>query len=242
MTSDLLGSPSRTLPSADPWTRLSRVTGLLGLAAFVLIFAPIIAVSTLGEPPFTATVAEAHAFLRNTSSVGWVQSAMALAVFAGILLLWFVVGLALLLARAEGSPPWRAMIAGVSGLLLPAYLLLDVSWDAASYRGAEVEPGLAAYAFDIGNLGFANIWVAMGSFAVASGWVVLETRMLGRWLGWWALVAGAGLVLARFVWTSQLWLAPYFLFWIWVIVVSIQLIRGRVGLSASVVTKENSHA
>ena len=68
----------------------------------------------------------------------------------------------------------------------------------------------------------------MGSFAVAAGWLVLETRVIGRWLGWWAVVAGVGLVLCRFVWTSEAWFAPYLLFWIWVVVVSVQLIRGRV--------------
>ena len=227
MTESHLQTPTIPTTSADErWTRLSRATGLVGLTAFVLLFAPIIAISTVGEPPFTATAAEAQAFIRS-SSQGWVQTAQAVTVLAGIGLVWFVVGLALLLGRAEGSPPWRAAVAGVSGLLLPAYLLIDVSWDAAAYGGAEIEPGLASYAFDAGNLGFANAWMAMGSFALAAGWLVLESRVLGRWLGWWAVVAGIGLILARFVWTTGAWYAPYFAFWIWVVLVSVQLVRGR---------------
>ena len=222
----LLSVPSTR--AADPWARLSRVTGLVGLAAFVLIFTPIIAVSTLGEPSFTATAGEAHAFLVN-ASVGWVSLAMATLVVAAIGLVWFVVGLTMVLARAEGSPPWRSVAALVCGVLLPAHLLLDASWEAAAYRGAGTEPGLALYAFDVGNLGFANAWVAMGSFAVASGWVVLSTGVLPRWLGWWAVIAGVGLVLCRFAWTSEAWFAPYFLFWIWLVIVSVQLVRGRVG-------------
>ena len=223
---DLDSRSTATTNGEERWTRLSRTTGLLGLASFVLIFVPIVAISTVGEPPFTATAAEAQAFFRSASQ-GWVQTAQAITVLAGIGLIWFVVGLALLLGRAEGSPPWRAAVAGVSGLLLPAYLLIDVSWDAAAYGGAEIEPGLASYAFDVGNLGFANAWMAMGSFALAAGWLVLETRVLGRWLGWWAVVAGIGLVLSRFVWTTGAWYAPYFAFWIWVVVVSVQLVRGR---------------
>lgn len=226
----LRGSVAPTT-AVDPWGRLTRMTGFIGLVALALTFIPIIAVSTLGEPPFTATVEESHAFPRK-ASVGWAQLAQAVTALAGIALLWFVVGLALLLARAEGNPPWRAAIAGVSGVLLPAHLLIDVSWDAAAYGGMDIDPGLASYAFDAGNLGFANAWLAMGSFAVASGWVVLATRAFGRVLGWWAVVAGLGLMWARFVWTSQLWLAPYFGFWTWVIVVSIQLIRGRLRLEA----------
>jgi hypothetical protein len=212
--------------AGDPWARLSRATGVIGLATLVLIFTPIVAISTLGEPPFTATTEQAHAFLVN-ASVGWARTANAAVTVAAVALLWFVVGLSLLLARAEGSPPWRSVAALVTGVLLPAHMLLDASWGAASYRGADIEPALARYAFDVGNLGFANAWVAMGSLAVTSGWVVLRTGVLGRWLGWWAVVAGFGLVVARFVWTSEFWLAPYFGFWIWVIVVSVQLIRGR---------------
>ncbi len=227
MTSDLLGPSTVGGLAADPWARMTRGTGLIGLASVVLLFAPIIAISTLGEPSFTATANEAHAFFRKAGA-GWVQTAQAVLGLAALGLVWFVAGLALLLGRAEGRPPWRATVAGLSGLLLPAYLLVDVSWNAAAYGGAEIEPGLASYAFDVGNLGFANVWLAMASFAVAAGWLVIETRVLGRWLGWWAVVAGVGLVLCRFFWTSEAWFAPYSLFWVWVVVISVQLIRGRV--------------
>ncbi|HSU35077.1 MAG TPA: hypothetical protein VLJ88_05400 [Propionibacteriaceae bacterium] len=226
MTENLLRSPNALARADDPWAQLSRATGIIGVSAVVLIFTPIVAISTLGEPPFTATAEEAHAFLVNASA-SWAMTANAALNVAAVALVWFVVGLSLLLARAEGSPPWRSVAALVTGVLLPANMLLNPSWGAAAYRGADIEPGLARYAFDVGNLGFANAWVAMGSFAVACGWVVLRTRAFGRWLGWWAIGAGAGLVLARFAWTTGAWYAPYFLFWIWVVIVSVQLIRGR---------------
>lgn len=224
----------------DPWARLARATGICGLAAFVLVFVPITAVSTLGEPSFTATAEQAYAFFARAAGPAWVEAANAVVVLAALVLVWFVAGLSLLLARVEGSPPWRAVAGLVSGVLLPAYMVLDVSWDAAGHRGADLEPGLAAYAFDVGNLGFANAWVGMGSFAIAAGWVILSSRVFGRWLGWWALLAGAGLVLARFAWTSQLWIAPYFAFWIWVVVVGVTLIRRPSRQSAPL--KEMSHA
>jgi len=34
------------------------------------------------------------------------------------------------------------------------------------------------YAFDVGNLGFAKAWLAMAGFAVATGWVLVESRVL----------------------------------------------------------------
>ena len=47
------------------WRDLDRVTGIAGIAATVLLFAPIIAISTLGEPGFTASREEAAEFFRN---------------------------------------------------------------------------------------------------------------------------------------------------------------------------------
>jgi hypothetical protein len=201
-----------------------RATGVVGLVSVVLLFAPIIAISTLGEPPFVASAEQARAFFINGSQ-GWVRAATALTSLAAIGLIWFVVGLSLLLGRAEGSPPWRSAVALISGLMLPAYLLLDVSWDAASFGSDDLDLAVASYAFDVGNIGFANVWLAMASLAVACGWLVLSTRVVGRWLGWWAIASGLGLVISRFFWTSEIWFLPYAAFWIWMIILCVKLVR-----------------
>ena len=210
--------------NADRWTRLTRGTGIAGLVSIVLLFAPIIAISSLGEPAFLASAEQARAFFVK-GSAGWAQAATSLTALSAIGLIWFVVGLSLLLGRAEGSPPLRSAVALVSGVLLPAYLLLDVSWDAASFGSADLDLAVASYAFDAGNLGFANVWIAMASFAVCCGWLILSTRVVGRWLGWWAIASGLGLVVSRFFWTSAIWFLPYFAFWIWVIIICLLLIR-----------------
>jgi hypothetical protein len=211
---------------SDTWARLAGVTGLTGLITVVLLFGPIIAISTLGEPPFVATAEQARAFFAN-GNVAWAQTATAVTALAAIGFVWFVVGLALLLGRAEGSPPWRSAIALVSGALLAGYLLVDASWEAASFGGADLDPAVASYAFDVGNLGFANAWLAMASFAVCCGWVILATRVFGRWLGWWAIVSGVGLAVSRFFWTAEIWFLPYGLFWIWLIIICVLLLRQR---------------
>src|SRR5215212_10082973 len=102
---------------SDSWARLTRVTGVTGLITMGLLFGPIIAISSLDEPPFVATAEQARAFFAN-GSVAWAQTATAVIALAAIGLIWFVVGLALLLGRAEGSPPWRSSIALVSGVLV----------------------------------------------------------------------------------------------------------------------------
>jgi hypothetical protein len=94
--------------SADRWTRMIRSTGVVGLVSVVLLFAPIIAISSVGEPPFLASAEQARAFFINGSE-GWLQAATSLISLSAIGLIWFVAGLCLLLGRAEGSPPWRSV-------------------------------------------------------------------------------------------------------------------------------------
>lgn len=207
----------------DRWHDLARTTGIAALVAVVLLFAPIIAISTLGEPPFDATRDQAAEFFRNADTA-WVAAAQATASIGILAFLWFVVGLTTLLRRVELEPAWRSTVALVSGTLVAAYGIIDASWDAASNRGGELDPGVAIFAFDLGNLGFANTWLALGSFAIASGWVLLATRALPAWWGWWAIVGGAGLVVVRFFWEGWIWTAPYFIFWAWVIALAIRLI------------------
>jgi hypothetical protein len=213
------------MSQSDPWATLARTTGIVGLTGMVLLFGPIIALSALGEPAFDATQEEVAAFVRNIAESSWADAAGAVAILGLVALTLFVVGLCLLLRRAEGEPSWRSTAALVFGALFAAYLFTNVSWDAAGNRGADIDPGLAHFAFDMGNIGFANAWVSMGSFSALAGWVVLKTGVFWRWLGWLMVASGVGLALSRFVWTTNAWLLPYALFWIWVIAACVQLIR-----------------
>jgi hypothetical protein len=209
----------------DPWATLARVTGWAGLVGIVLVFVPIIALASLGEPAFAATREEVAAFFRTTAESSWADAAEAVLLLGLVTLTLFMVGFCLLVGRAEGQPPWRSAVALVFGALFAAYLFTDSSWDAAGNRGADLDPGLAHFAFDMGNIGFANAWVSMGSLAAFGGWAVLRTGVFRQWLGWLMVASGVGLALSRFVWTTDAWLLPYALFWIWVIAVCIRLLR-----------------
>jgi len=209
----------------DPWTTLARTTGAAGLVGMVLVFVPVIAVASSGEPAFEATREEVVAFFRNSAESSWIDPAEAVLLLGVVALTSFMVGLCLLLRRAEGEPAWRSTVALVFGALFAAYLFTNTSLSAAGKRGADLDPGLAHFAFDMGNLGFANAWVAMGTFAAFGGWVVLTTRFFSRWLGWLMVASGVGLALSRFVWTTDVWLVPYALFWIWVVIACVRLLR-----------------
>jgi hypothetical protein len=167
---------------------LVRMTGLFGLTGFVLIFVPIMAIASLDEPAFDAHPDEVVAFLRG-ADVGWFQVAEATFLIGMLAMLWFFVGFTTALRRLEGEPTWRSTCALLSAVLFVAYGMLNASWEAAAYRGHETDRSVVLYAFDVGNLGFANAW---------SAWPASRSRPDGccsrcGWLprggagGWWLL-------------------------------------------------------
>jgi hypothetical protein len=124
---------------SDRYAALARTTGIIGIAFVVLLFGPIIALSSADEPPLEASAAEAVNYFRNLEAT-WAQLTIAASTLGMIGGLWFFVAFGFLLARAEGNPPWRSTIATLSGALLAAYGLVGASWAAASLHGARITP------------------------------------------------------------------------------------------------------
>lgn len=221
---DLEGAPASTdTEQSGRWRRLARVTGVAGLAFPVLTLTPIIIASTAGEPGFDGDRAAVLAFFQATRSAA-AEFGTFVIVLGALATVWFGVGLAFLLGRAEGTPAWRSAVAAASALMFTV-LNLTGPWEAARHRAQELDPDVGLFAFDMGNLSFANSWVAIGSFLLCCGWVILGTRCMPRWLGWVALVGGIGMALSRAWWTSSIWLLPYLFFWVFVLAVAIWLLR-----------------
>lgn len=209
-------------PGAVAWRRLGRVTGIVGLAAVVLTLVPIV-VGTPTEPPFDSSATEFLAYYRLPDTPG--APIRSFFFIAGLVtFVWFVVALTMLLRRAEGEAPWRSNIAMVSGALVVAMVPLG-NEVAVAFRADDLDPQIARYAFDASQAAFANARVALGSFAICCGWVIVSTAFLPRWLGWMAIVTGGALALTRISWTTMIWLLPYVVFWLWVVVVAVLLLR-----------------
>jgi len=203
---------------------LARTVGVAGLVGTVVLFAGLIAGSP-GEPPTDATTEAAAAFIRGLD-VTWVRTAEVVADIGMFVLLWFMVGLALLLRRVEGDVPLRSTIAVLSSVLVAGFVILDSSEEAASRRATVLDQGQLAYAYDVTTVGFTNVWLPMGGFAFACGWVILSSGAMPRWLGWWGLVSGIALGLAQFAWTAPVaWLVPYGAFWAWLLATCVLLVR-----------------
>ena len=210
MTTTDLAADNRT------WSRLERVTGASGLLAIVLIFGSVITIGE-GEPPPLGTVEEAVHYFHDAGT--WLLPATALFAVSLVVFLWFAVGLSAVLRRTEPGPPWRSTVAQLSGVLFVAFGLIDTSVGAAAHRGDVIDPGLAAYAWDVNMFAFANAWLALGSFTLAAGLAARTAGTFPRWLPWLGIISGALMVPVRFVWFSQaLWVLPYALMWIWMLI------------------------
>ena len=217
----------QTRPASRTGSRL-RAPGIAGLAATVLLFGGqgfILAKGT-AEPGFGASAAEIQRF-NETHDTAFYSIGSYLVVLGLVAFLWFICGVHAALRGHGGEREWLPTVALASGVTAVGATLLD-AWQLAVFRVSEgLDPQLGRFAFDMGNLGFASAWVALGSFAIAVGWAALSSRSLPGWLGWWAVAAGIGLVAVRAVWTSPAWLLPYALFWLWVIVVSVRFLADR---------------
>jgi hypothetical protein len=210
--------------------KLARITGAAGLVTLVVVLGASLA-NDYQSAAIDSNAEETVAFFRSIDDTFGAISSFATAVGL-IAMLWFTLGLALLLRRYEGELPWRsAFLAGAGVVSVVSGQI--ASWDAAAYRSGDIDPQVARYAFDLGNLSFANGWVATGAVGICAGLIVLRGSHLPHWLGWWALIAGVGSVLARAVWTEGYAFVPFAAFWIWVGVLSVALLLGRFAVTGA---------
>jgi Domain of unknown function (DUF4386) len=207
---------------------LERTIGLAGIAGTAL-FMTTISISAPNEPTLDASTADAAEFVAGLHG-GWVAQAEAASDVAMILLLWSLVGLGLLLRRFEGEVPVRSTVAMLSAALFVGWVVLDASQEAGAHRFADLDQGQLAYAYDVTSLGITNVFLAMGSYAIACGWLMISTRAMPRWLGWWGVASGIGLALAHFIWKNEVafWLL-YIPWWLWLVAAFVLLVRSPLG-------------
>jgi hypothetical protein len=223
---------TQQLAAATPTRTLGRVTGVAGIITLVVVLGSSLA-NNFQSAPFTSDAQEALEFFGTLDDSFGAASSFLTSVGL-IAMLWFGIGLALLLRPFDGEMPWRSAFLAAAGVVAVVSGQI-ASWDAAVYRSDDLDPQIARYAFDLGNLSFANGWVATGALAICAGSILISNRDLPTWLGWWAVVAGVGSVLARAVWTEGYAMAPVAAFWAWTAVLSIWLIRGGLDPRSTVV-------
>ena len=176
------------------------------------------------EPSFGAPADEIVAFfLARDETMFWWGGYLSLLSF--IALIWFLGALWAALRRAEGDPGLLSLVAFGSGLVAIA-ALTGGGWAMVVFRIQEgVDPQIARTLFDLGNFAFATSWVFFASLLLAAGIAAIQYGALPRWLGWASIIVAIGLLAGRIIWTSQAAFVPWVLFWLWLIIVSVILIR-----------------
>jgi len=177
------------------------------------------------EPAFAAPASEIVAFFEARDpalfAIGGYLSVLSLVAF-----LWFLGALWDELRAVEEGSGWLSIIAVGSGLVTASALSESGGWPLAVFRiGEGLDPQVARLLFDEGNLNFANIWISLGSMVLAAGLIFRRSRRFPHWLGWASIALAVGLFLARAVWTSPVAFAPYLLFWLWLIVLGVIMLR-----------------
>jgi hypothetical protein len=109
----------------------------------------------------------------------------------------FVIVLAWVLQRADQGRTWLPWAVLAMGLLSAAVKIAsDAPMFALLWRADNgISDGLAAAMVDMNGAAFVLTWAFDAVMLAAAGGVILATRCLPRWLGWWALVT-APLLLA----------------------------------------------
>ena len=165
-----LTDSTHTVASTQQRRNLARITGAAGLVTLVVVLGTSLA-NDYQSAPMDSSANETVAFFRSLDDTFGAVSSFLTAVGL-IAMLWFTLGLALLLRRYEGELPWRSVfLAGAGGVSVVSGQI--ASWDAAVYRSADIDPQVARYAYDLGNISFANSWVATGAVAICTGLIVL---------------------------------------------------------------------
>jgi hypothetical protein len=177
---------------SNSWlTRIGALTG----AAYVVIAVLANDVLGNGSPESTASAHAIGAWWRGhpPTTSDWARGMLDL--LALLLFPIFVVVLAWTLQRADrGWLPWAVLSTGLMSAVIKLGSAAPVF--ALAWRSDEgISDGLAAALVDMNSAAFVLTWALDAIMLAAAGGVILRTRCLPRWLGWFGL-ATAPLLLA----------------------------------------------
>jgi hypothetical protein len=209
--------------------RVDRIVPIAGILFFVLATIGTV-FALIGAPDFHDDGEEILTYYEDhdlEATVGVV-----LHFLAGVAFLFFLAGFRNVLRAAEGAGAWLANVAfagGVGGLAVLA--ASDAPVFSAASRAAEDPSSLTAESaktlFDLSGQLYLLAQPLLMAFIFASGIVIYRTQVLPRRLGWAGIVIGITLLVPPVSW------ATFGLLLIWVLVVSVLLLRRGVGAPAT---------
>jgi hypothetical protein len=206
------------------WNRLGGFGGIVFFVSLAVLIVLMPLSHSVSEPPFDAS---STAFLAYGKSEADLPSPLALVGVLG--LMGFLIFAVVLADRFRVAEP-RSRVPSRLVLLTAAVFTLLWLGDLAigfaeKFRQRDLDAATASVLFGLANGVFVVSWAALGGFLLAAGSASLWSRTLPAWQGWAALVIGLGMWLSVAVPLTPLWFFPYFLFFAWVLVTSVVLLR-----------------
>jgi hypothetical protein len=207
--------------------RWLQVGGVAGIVFVLLVWAYVawapLTVAT-PEPPFDGPAKDWLAYAQATRSANFVAvPLLTIALFAFLL---FAVSLSLKLRPSDEGPNIPStLVLTTAGLMIGLYMAASGVSLAASFRVADLSATSASLMYGLDNGLFVMTWLAIGGMLAAAGVGGLISHTLPAWLSWPAPFIGVGFVVAATLPLTPVWFAPYILFYVWVIAVSVVLIR-----------------
>ena len=178
----------------------------------------------MGEPSFDASGHDWLVHYQASHNLVLVSS------YLGVYLASFILFVAALWVRfrSVGDDPSVASTA----LLISACVTLAMQMASGAVNEAaaiRVEHGLdvseAGTLADLATGFFVISWVGLGLMLLAAGFGALSSGALPRWLGLTAGLIGAGFLVVSAVPLAAFWLVPFFSFYVWVVSVSVVMLR-----------------
>ena len=206
------------------WARLGSVGGIVFFVSLLVLIVLMPLSHSIPEPAFGAPSSAFLAYAKSEADVPFalglvgVLGLFGFALFAAVLTARFRIAE----NRSDVAPSLVLLAAGVLIVLWLAELGIGF---AETFRRNDLDATGASVFSGILNGIFVVSWSAIAAFLAACGFAALWTRALPRWLGWAALVIGAGLFLAGAAPLTAIWYFPYFLFFLWVLATSVVLLR-----------------
>ncbi|MGH2749736.1 MAG: hypothetical protein ACRDK3_02495 [Actinomycetota bacterium] len=176
---------------------------------------------TLTSTDATVTEATSEAVPSAVWIGGYVE------VLAYLLFVVFAVWLGVALSGYEPAPRWASASVAAAGLLVVATSFIGYASEAAAYyrAGDGIELGVARALLDSGNFAYTLAWGGLAIFLAGAGAVGARTQAFPRWLVVLALALAATFLAALALPETAVGEIADLVFWVWVISVTIALIR-----------------
>jgi hypothetical protein len=202
--------------------RLERFGLIAGALAGLLWLVSLFVLEGAGNPAGPESGAEVAEFYRDERVL--ILVAATLHGLGGFFFLWFVAAVRAVLG-ALAVPAWltaATVIGGTAGGAMMLALMAGQSTGATTDKHL-VTPDAAIVLWRISHGIFAAAEVALAVFVAALAIVALRRYALARWLGWFGLVIAILLLIPPLGWLALLFLLP-----IWLVLVSVKLLRSPV--------------